>query len=413
VSTSPTPVAVIGAGPAGLIAAETLAAAGVAVTVYDRMLSPARKFLMAGRGGLNLTHSEDFTVFMQRYGAANPALTSAIIRFSPENLRAWCEGLGQETFIGSSGRVFPKAFKASPLLRAWLQRLDQSGVRFAFRQEWRGWDASGRLLFNGPDGMTQVETDAVILALGGASWPRLGADGGWVPLLQQQNIPVSPLRPANCGFHIEWSPVFSERLAGQPLKSTGFSFGEKNFTGEAMITRAGIEGSAIYALSSVLRQSIETQGSAILHLDLRPGLSMEALQTQLRAPRGAKSLSTYLRGAGFPPVAIGLLQEISRAENHPLATPEQLARLIKNLPLCLTAPFPLDRAISSAGGIRLDALDEHFMLRQKPGVFAAGEMLDWEAPTGGYLLQACFSTGIAAAQGALQWRQTNKEHDHP
>ncbi|WP_112662212.1 TIGR03862 family flavoprotein [Microvirga flavescens] len=392
-------VAVIGGGPAGLIAAEILSGAGLKVTVYERMPSVGRKFLMAGRGGLNLTHSEEFSRFITRYGKAAPRLKPLLEAFDPIALRAWSEGLGQETFIGTSGRVFPKAFKASPLLRAWLSRLERNGVRFALRHEWQGWDEEGRLVFAHGGESLRVKADATILALGGASWPRLGSDGRWVRPLTAQGIAVAPLQPANMGFTISWSDYLRDRFAGEPLKPLALTFDGKTLRGEAMITRDGIEGGAIYALSAPLREAIARDGQATLLADLRPDVSLATLAQRLATPRKGQSTATFLRkAAGLGPLAVALLRE----GGQPLPTePEALARRIKALPLVLTGAKPLERAISSAGGIALDELDEHLMLRRLPGVFAAGEMLDWEAPTGGYLLQATFATGIAAAKGVL------------
>lgn len=397
-------VAVIGAGPAGLMAAEVLAEGGTRVTIYDRMPSAGRKFLMAGRGGLNLTHSEDLPDFLQRYGAAAEKLRGVIEAFPPDAVRAWCEGLGQETFVGTSGRVFPKALKASPLLRAWLRRLSSAGVEFKFRHRFIGWGEGDALLFEAPGGRVSVKPDATILALGGASWPRLGADGGWVDTLASAGIAVTPLRPANSGFIVNWSEVFRTRFEGQPLKRIALSFGGQTVRGEAMITQNGIEGGAIYALSSLLREAIAATGEATLHISLRPDLTVTELSKRLAAPRGKQSLSTLLRkAAGLSPPAIGLLQEAAASAQLKLATLDAaaFAALINAVPVRLTGTALLERAISTAGGIALDEVDEHFMLRRRPGTFVAGEMLDWEAPTGGYLLQATFATGLAAARGAL------------
>ena len=395
-------VAVIGGGPAGLIAAEVLGQSGVPVTVYDRMPSVGRKFLMAGRGGLNLTHSEDFEHFVRRYGEAEPRLRPLLEAFRPEDLRAWCEGLGQDTFVGTSGRVFPRAFKASPLLRAWLARLEGLGVRFALRHRWQGWDEAGDLLFADPAGQTlRVKPDATLLALGGASWPRLGSDGAWTSALAERGIAIAPLRPSNMGFVVPWSDLMRSRFAGEPLKRIALTFGDATVRGEAVVTADGIEGGAVYAQSGRLRDAIERDGRATLLIDLRPDLSVAALTTRLEAPRKGQSASTFLRkAAGLSPVGIAILRESA----YPLpAAAEDLARLIKAAPLVLTGMKSLERAISSAGGVPFSEVDEHLMLRRRPGVFVAGEMLDWEAPTGGYLLQATFATGVAAARGILSW----------
>lgn len=396
-------VAIIGGGPAGLMAAEILASAGLQVTVYDHMPSLGRKFLMAGRGGLNLTHSEPLDKFLQRYGAASAWLEPAIRAFPPEALINWSHSLDQPTFIGTSGRVFPKTLKASPLLRAWLKRLDKLEVRFVLKRKWLGWDENKNLIFASPDQKIEhIKSDATVLALGGASWPRLGSDGGWADILKKYNVTIAPLAPANCGFIVPWSDIFRQRFEGQPLKPITATFACQTLQGEAMITATGIEGGLIYALSAGLRETITTQDHALLKLDLRPGLSLEELTTRLNAPRSSQSLSNYLRKfAGLSPVTIGLLYETQQDIAHFDAA--TLAALIKACPIKLTAPYPIDHAISTAGGIQREALDEHFMLRALPGVFAAGEMLDWEAPTGGYLLQASFSTAAAAAKGVLNW----------
>ena len=398
-------VAVIGAGPAGLMAAEVIAQSGARVTVYDAMPSAGRKFLMAGRGGLNLTHSEQLPAFVARYGAAMPQLADAIGTFPPDMLRAWSELLGQPTFIGSSGRVFPHSFKASPLLRAWLGRLDKSGVQFAMRHRWTGWDGDGRLLMQTPDGERAVQARATVLALGGASWPRLGSDGAWVTTLAARGIDVAPLRPANCGFAVAWSDVFRNRFAGYPLKAMALSFGDQTVRGEAMITRAGIEGGAIYALSAPLRDAVVAQGTATLHVALRPDLTAAELVAKLSAPRGKQSLSTFLRKAvHLPPVGIALLQEAAIVSGTTLSSLAiaRLAALINAVPIVLCGVAPIARAISTAGGIAFDELDADYMITSLPGVFAAGEMLDWEAPTGGYLLQASFATGAAAGRGVVK-----------
>ncbi len=400
------PVAVIGAGPAGLMAADMLSRAGADVTVYDAMPSAGRKFLMAGRGGLNLTHSEALPQFLARYREAKPHLAAAIEAFSPDAVRAWSEALGQPTFVGSSGRVFPQAFKASPLLRAWLRRLDSAGVRFAFRHRWAGWDDAGHLLFDAPDGQRVIEARATVLALGGASWPRLGSDGKWMEFLAAKGVSISPLRPANSGFTVVWSDIFRDRFEGQPLKGVALSFGPHSVRGEAVVTRNGIEGGAIYALSAELREAMLRNGEATLHIALRPDVELGDLAAKLSAPRGKQSFSNFLRkAANLTPVAIGLLQETAKDSGASLASmePAKLAGLINAVPIHLAGVSSIAGAISTAGGISFDELDTDFMLRRRPGVFAAGEMLDWEAPTGGYLLQASFATGAAAGRGVLKW----------
>jgi uncharacterized flavoprotein (TIGR03862 family) len=397
---------VIGAGPAGLMAAGVLAEHGVKVAVYDRMPSVGRKFLLAGRGGLNLTHSEDLERFLTRYGAAAPRLRAAIEAFPPAAVRAWCEGLGQDTFVGSSGRVFPKSFKTSPLLRAWLRRLGGAGVEFKLRHHWSGWDEQGDVLFDTPDGRVSVDADAVVLALGGASWPRLGSDGGWVNMLAEAGIAIAPLKPANCGFVVNWSEIFRERFEGQPLKRIELSFGGQSVRGEAIVTRQGLEGGGIYALSAPLREAIAASGEASLTIALRPDLTAGELLRRLEAPRHKQSLSTFLRKTvNLSPPAIGLLHEAIAATPNRFAEMDApgLAELINAVPVRLVGTAPLERAISTAGGISFNEVDEGFMLRRRPGVFVVGEMLDWEAPTGGYLLQASFATGVAAARGARAW----------
>jgi uncharacterized flavoprotein (TIGR03862 family) len=399
-------VAVIGAGPAGLIAAEEIAKAGFLVTVYERMPSPGRKFLLAGRGGLNLTHSEPLENFLRRYGDRVEALKAAIKSFPPSRLREWAEALGQKTFEGSSGRIFPEAFKASPLLRAWLRRLDEMGVTFAFHHRWRGWNEEGGLLFDTPKGKARIHADAVVLALGGASWPRLGSDGSWTESFKGKGISLAALQPSNCGFNVGWSETFRERFAGTPLKRIALSAGEATIRGEAVIAEYGLEGGAIYALSPRLRKELIATGTAIVHVTLRPDLAEAEIAKRLSAPRGKQSFSNFLRKAvNLPPIGVALLHEWAAAHGTRLSDlpPEKLAGLIHRLPIALNGIAPIESAISTAGGIAFDELDENFMLRKLPGVFAAGEMLDWEAPTGGYLLQACFATGAAAGMGAVRW----------
>jgi hypothetical protein len=376
------------------MAAEFLAQNAVAVTVYDHMPSVGRKLLMTGRGGLNLTHAEPLPVFLSRYGAARAWLEPIISGFPPDAVIAWCNGLGQPTFIGSSARVFPVAMKASPLLRAWLRRLGELGVRLQARHRWTGWHADGALRF---DGDRSDRPNVTVLACGGASWPRLGSDAAWT-----ENLPgaVAPFRPANCGFLVDWSAHLRQRFAGTPLKRLAIRFVDELVRGEAVITATGIEGGAVYALSARLRDAIEAEGSATIRLDLRPDVSQAVLADRLGGPRRSQSLANTLRKqAGLPPESICLVQEAL----HAGAPRGDLAALIKNLPLRLVAPAPIARAISSAAGLRADAFNASLMLADRPGVFAAGEMLDWEAPTGGYLLQGCFSTGVAAAKGALAW----------
>jgi hypothetical protein len=377
------------------MAAEAAARAGAAVDVLDHMPSPARKLLIAGRGGLNLTHSEPLERFLDRYGAARERIAPFIRAFPPEALRSWCEALGQPTFVGSSGRVFPRAMKASPLLRAWLARLATQGVALRARHRWLGAAPDGAQRVATPGGEALYRPDATVLALGGASWPRLGSDGHWTALLP--DVAIAPLRPANMGFAVAWSDRLRGRFAGTPLKRIALSFGGTQARGEAMITAQGIEGGAVYALAAPLREAIVAHGQATLHIDLRPDIGRDALSRRLNPRPAAVTLSNHLRrAAGLPPVAVALVQEAL----HAGARRDDLAALVKALPLTLTAPFPIARAISSAGGIAWTELDDRLMLRRHPGIFACGEMLDWEAPTGGYLLQACFATGRAAGHAA-------------
>ena len=392
---------VIGGGPAGLMAAQCLAEAGRTVEVFDAMPSVGRKFLLAGKGGLNLTHSEPLAQFLPRYGPQRQRVTAWLEALSPDDIRDWARQLGVETFIGSSGRVFPEEMKAAPLLRSWLRRLRSQGVSFSVRHRWLGWDHTGQLRFQSPEGEVLCRAEAVVLALGGASWPRLGSDGSWVPWLQGRGIQVQPLAPSNCGFEVAWSEHFRDRFAGCPLKSAEISFGGERRRGEFVVSQHGLEGSLIYPFSPLLRDSIERYGSATLLLDLVPDQSLERLTSQLSKPRGSKSMSSHLSRAGLEGVKAGLLREALRD----LSNPAQVAATAKSLPLVLLRPRPLDEAISSAGGVCLDQLDDQLMVRSLPGLFCAGEMLDWEAPTGGYLLSASLASGRVAGKGAALYLQ--------
>jgi hypothetical protein len=394
--------AVIGGGPAGLMAAEVLSRAGIGVEVYDAMPSVGRKFLLAGVGGLNLTHSEDPAAFLSRYGARRAEVGRWLADFGPDSLRAWARELGVETFTGTSGRVFPREMKAAPLLRGWLRRLRQAGVRFHLRHRWRGWDGSGALLFDTATGPLALRADVAVLAPGGGSWPQLGSDAAWVPWLAAKGIAVTPLKPANCGFDAAWSEHFRGRFAGQPVKPvTAWLEDGTPKQGEFIVTAEGVEGGLIYALSAALRDAIEKQGSVMLHLDLAPNRDTPRLARDLAKPRGTQSQANHLRKqAGIDGAKAALLREVLGKE---LPGPAGLAAAIKDLPLKLDSPRPLDEAISTAGGVSFGSLDEHLMLKALPGVFCAGEMLDWEAPTGGYLLTACFASGRAAGAGALAW----------
>ena len=406
-------VAVIGGGPAGLMAAEILSGAGVAVDLYDTMPSVGRKFLLAGRGGLNLTHAEPSAQFRARFPNREAEVGRWLDGFDAQALCDWAHGLGVETFIGSSGRVFPREMKAAPLLRAWLHRLRAAGVRFHMRHRWLGWDAHGReLQFATEAGPVATRVDATLLALGGASWKRLGSDGAWLPVLRAAGVDVAPLLPANCGFDALWSAHFRERHAGQPVKTVIGSCTAPDGRvlqrqGEFVVTETGIEGGLVYALSAPLRDAIATDGGATLYLDLAPGKSLERIHAELEHPRGSRSLSSHLKSrAGIDGIKAGLLREVLGADA--MNDMARLSAAVKSLPLRLVAARPIDEAISSAGGVRLAALDNGLMLRALPGVFCAGEMLDWEAPTGGYLLTACMASGRQAAQGMLDWLATRK-----
>jgi uncharacterized flavoprotein (TIGR03862 family) len=409
-------IAVVGAGPAGLMAAETLANHGWAVDVYDGMPSVGRKFLLAGVGGMNITHSEPAGDFLERYREHRAFVQPWLQAFDSERLRRWVHELGIGTFIGSSGRVFPREMKAAPLLRAWLQRLRRSGVRIHVRHRWLGWDADGALRFRvGQRGDREsqdvrVEPRALVLALGGGSWSRLGSDGAWVPLLQRKGVAITSLTPANCGFEVNWTAHFRDRFAGHPLKPvrirhcTPTGNGEQRL-GECMVSREGLEGGVIYALSSPLREGLENDGQARIELDLAPDQSLDRLTRELAKPRGSRSMASHLRRrARIEGVKAGLLREVAGPEAW--QEPARLAQLIKALPLSLTATRPLDEAISTAGGVPEAALDKWLMLKALSGVFCAGEMLDWEAPTGGYLLNACFASGFAAGNGVHDWLQS-------
>jgi len=399
-------VAVVGGGPAGLMAAEVLILGGARVDLYDSMPSVGRKFLRAGKGGLNLTHSEPYELFLSRYGPRRARIEPLLDAFGPEALCEWAAGLGIDTFVGTSGRIFPSEMKATPLLRAWLRRLRGAGVNFHTRHRWRGWDEDGGLRFEAPQGTLSVRSDAIVLALGGGSWSRLGSDGAWAPLLERRGVPVAALRPSNCGFDVHWSEHFRTRFAGHPLKPVVIVFRDREGVelrrqGEFIVTAAGVEGSLIYALSARLRDEIEATGSAVIYLDLAPGRELRRLVEELSRPRGPMSMSNHLRRAGIKGVKAVLLRELATEEDF--TDPVRLAAAIKALPVTLIAPRPLEEAISSAGGVAFEALDERLMIRSMPGVFCAGEMLDWEAPTGGYLLTACFASGRAAGLGALAW----------
>jgi uncharacterized flavoprotein (TIGR03862 family) len=400
-------IAVIGGGPAGLMAAETAVAGGAQVELYDAMPSVGRKFLLAGKGGLNLTHAEPIETFLTRYGTRRTQIAPLVAAFGPEALRDWALTLGIETFVGSSGRVFPTDLKAAPLLRAWLRRLRQSGVTVHVRHRWCGWDESGALRFATPQGVGSVMAEAVILALGGGSWPQLGSDGAWVSTLARRGVTIAPLRPANCGFDVGWSEHFRTKYAGRPVKTVGLTAKAPDGSiirrqGEFVITETGIEGGVVYWVSSYLRDEIAAKGYGSLRLDLAPDRDLTTLIKNLAQPRGKRTMATHLqRRAHIDGVKAGLLREIVPKEQF--ADAARLGAAIKSLPLRLVAPRPLEESISTAGGVALEQLDERLMMRALPGLFCAGEMLDWEAPTGGYLLTACFASGRAAGAGAVEW----------
>ena len=402
-------VAVVGGGPAGLMAAEALVRGGAQVDVYDSMPSVGRKFLLAGKGGLNLTHSEAFEPFLARYGVCRASIAPLLESFGPEQLVAWVRELGFEVFTGTSGRVFPKSMKAAPMLRAWVHRLRAAGVRFHLRHRWLGWGTEGALRFDTPQGEAEARPDAVVLAAGGGSWPKLGSNGAWVSLLTERGVSIAALRPSNSGFDVDkgWSEHFRVRFAGQPLKPVVLDFADRNGArfrrqGEFVVTETGVEGSLIYAASAVIRDEIEVTGAATLYLDLLPDREMARVLREVAHPRGSRSMSSHLQSrTGIKGVKMALLRELVPADDF--ADPGRHAAAIKALPVRLVAPRPLEEAISTAGGVPFDALDDSLMIRQLPGVFCAGEMLDWEAPTGGYLLTGCFATGRAAGLGALDW----------
>lgn len=407
-------VAIIGGGPAGLMAAEAAIAAGADVELYDAMPSVGRKFLLAGKGGLNLSHSEPMEPLLSRYGNRRSLIESAIRSFAPSAIQAWARELGVDTFVGTSGRIFPTDLHAAPLLRAWLRRLKQAGVRFSVRHRWCGWDGEGQLQFMTPQGPFSRRADAVVFALGGGSWPKMGSDATWIQILAERKVPVVPLKPANCGFDVRWTQYFRTKFAGHPVKTVAVAANTVDGTdirrlGEFVITETGVEGGLIYAISSYARDVIEKNGTATIFLDLTPDRTVERLTRDLSRPRGKRTMATHLqRQAGISGVKAGLLREM--VSQDVLTHPARLAALLKSLPMTLVSPRPLEEAISTAGGVSFDALDARLMLQSLPGIFCAGEMLDWEAPTGGYLLTGCLATGRLAGEAAADWAHKHPSH---
>jgi uncharacterized flavoprotein (TIGR03862 family) len=395
-------VIIVGGGPAGLMSAQIIANAGHQVKIYDAMPNFGRKFLLAGRGGLNLTHSQSFEKFVKNYFEDQDWLEPCIKEFDANDLQKWCHELGQETFVGSSGRVFPKSMKTSPLLRNWLRKLDNLGVKFFPNHQWLGFDNQDLIFKNRENNLIHEKSDATLLALGGASWPQLGSNGKWVDILSNYDIKIAKLEPANCGFVVNWSDYFKQKFAGTPLKSIAITHNNITHKGEFVVTKNGIEGNAVYALSSYLRETIKEEGKAILYLDLRPEMSLENLEKKL-AIQNKKSFSNYLQKAGFANYTNSLLRELIGLDKINNANSHELANYLKNLPITLIATSDINRSISSAGGIKKESFDDNFMLKNLAGVFVVGEMLDWEAPTGGYLLQACFSTAVQASKGVLKF----------
>ncbi|MBH0177150.1 MAG: TIGR03862 family flavoprotein [Nitrospira sp.] len=410
-------IAIIGGGPAGLMAAETAVAGGAQVELYDAMASVGRKFLLAGKGGLNLTHSEPLDTFLTRYGSRRAQLAPTIQSFGPGDVREWAQRLGITTFVGTSGRIFPTDLKAAPLLRAWLRRLRKAGVQFYVRHRWCGWDGQGQLHFSMPQGTRSIQADAVVLALGGGSWPKLGSDAAWIPILEERRVPIKPLQPTNCGFDVKWTDHFRTKFAGHPVKTVGVVVKTVDDVvirrqGEFVITESGLEGGVIYSVSAGLRDVIAAKGVATLRLDLAPDREVQRLIKDLSQPRGKRTMAAQLeRRASVAGVKAGLLREVLSKEEF--ADPVRLAAAIKSLPVRLVATRPIAEAISTAGGVKFEGLDEQLMFRRLPGVFGAGEMLDWEAPTGGYLLTACLATGHMAGAGALKWLTDRRDRSSP